>query len=142
MKLLLILIALILGPSAAAAEPLPPSLARAVDVYNRATVAKDIRALSGLVTNDYLLVNSDASVQDKASYLADFRVPNFTINPYKVEQLVCKVHANSALTSWVMRLSWNQDGKHQSRRLRIVHSWVRLQGQWQIEYTQLTRVPD
>jgi len=127
---------------AAAPAALPTDLARSLEQYNRATVQNDVATLSTLMADDYLLVNSDASVQDKASCLADFRAPGFKIDPYVVEQPVYKVHGNTALTAWAMRLGWTQSGQRQSRRLRIAHYWVKRGGRWQIEFTQLTRMPD
>lgn len=132
-------------PSALAAAPgdvAPADLARAVRDYNEATVHKDIPKLTELMTDDYKLVNSDSSVQDKDSYLADFRAPGFTLDPYEIDQLFYRVHGNTALTGWRFRLTWTQDGKRQARLLRIAHSWVKQNGRWRIEYTQLTRVPD
>jgi ketosteroid isomerase-like protein len=120
----------------------PPDLARAVRNYNEATIHKDIGALSELMTGNYMLVNSDASVQGKESYLADFRKPDFTLDPYAMEQPFYRVHGNTALTGWLFHLTWTQDGKRQARHLRIVHSWVKRSGRWRIEYTQLTRVPE
>jgi ketosteroid isomerase-like protein len=128
-------------PSFGAAEP-PPDLARAVADYNEATIHKDIARLSELVTDDYMLVNSNASVQGKESYLADFRVTGFTLDPYKIEQPFYRVHGDTAITGWRFHLTWTQDGKRQARFLHIVHSWVKRNGRWHIEYTQLTRVPD
>jgi Domain of unknown function (DUF4440) len=87
-------------------------------------------------------VNSDASVQHKASYLADFRAPGFRVEPYAMEQPIYKIHRSAALTAWRMRLGWTQDGKRQSRDLRIAHWWVKRGGRWLISYTQLTRGPD
>lgn len=142
MKLLLGLTALALSPQAVAAETLPSDLARALDQYNHATVQNDVATLSTLMTDDYVLVNSDASVQDKASYLADFRIAGFRIEPYAIEQPIYKIRGSAALTAWMMRLAWTQDGKHQSRKLRIAHWWVMHGGRWRISYTQLTRVPD
>jgi hypothetical protein len=49
---------------------------------------------------------------------------------------------DAALTAWTFRLSWTQDGRHQARRLRIAHVWVKESGRWRIAYTQLTRIPD
>jgi len=98
--------------------------------------------LSELVTDDYMLVNSDASVQGKASYLADFRVPGFTLDRYEIEQPFYRVHHDTAITGWRFHLTWTQDGKRQARFLRIVHSWVKEKRRWRIEYTQLTRIPD
>jgi ketosteroid isomerase-like protein len=126
-------------PATAAA---PSDLARAWSDYNRATIHSDIAALAALVTDDYMLVNSDASVQDKKSYLADFKVPGFKLDPYVIEQPLQKMWGNTALTGGVFNLSWTQDGRHQNRRLRIAHVWTKKDGRWRIAYTQLTRVPD
>jgi len=129
-------------PASAAAGRLPADLARALDAYHRATTRNDTATLAGLVTDDYVLVNSDASVQGKASYLADFAAPGFRLEPYEVEQPIYSVRGEAALTAWTFRLSWTQDGRHQSRRLRIAHFWVSEQGRWRIAYTQLTRIAD
>ena len=131
------------APPAAPESPLlAADLARALDAYNRATVRNDVRALAALVTDDYLLVNSDASVQGKASYLADFAVPGFKLESYDIEHPFTRVHANTALTGGTFRLHWTQEGRRQSRRLRAAHYWVRPDGRWRIAYTQLTRVPE
>jgi ketosteroid isomerase-like protein len=126
---------------AGATETLPADLARAVDAYNQATTHNDTKTLAALVTEDYVLVNSDASVQDKASYLKDFAVPGFKVDPYEIEPLAYKVRGETALTAWTCNLGWTLDGRHETRRLRMVHYWVRRDGRWRIAYTQLTRVP-
>ncbi len=48
----------------------------------RRPARNDIVALGDLVAEDYLLVNSDSTLQDKPSYLADFAVRGFRIDPY------------------------------------------------------------
>lgn len=123
-------------------RPLPGELVRALDAYNQATVRNDVATLSALVSEDYTLVNSDGSVQDKASYLADFAVPGFKIDPYEVEPLVYEAHGDAALTAWAFELGWTQEGRHQTRRLRIAHFWANRDGRWRIAYTQLTRIPE
>lgn len=121
---------------------LPPDLLRAVREYDRATVGNDIAALAELVADDYVLVNSDSSLQNKPEYLADFNLPGFRIDPYVIEQPIGKAWGDAALTGGLLPLSWTQDGRRQSRRLRVAHVWVRQAGRWRIVYTQLTRVPD
>ncbi|WP_156377281.1 MULTISPECIES: nuclear transport factor 2 family protein [unclassified Sphingopyxis] len=129
-------------PSSAPTDTaLPPDLAAAIEAHNRATMAKDITALGELVTDDYLLVNSDAKTQDKRSYLADFEKPDFRIEPFVIEAPTRRVHGDTAMSGGLVTLRWTLGGQHQSRRLRIAHMWVRQNGRWQIAYTQLTRVP-
>lgn len=124
------------------APELPLDLAQAVHAYDRATTSNDIETLDGIVADDYLLVNSDSTVQNKQSYLSDFTVPGFKLDPYVVEQPVQKVWGDAALTGGVLRLSWTLDGERESRLLRIAHVWARRDGHWHLTYTQLTRVPD
>jgi len=144
---MVVVVASLSTATATAARPrgqgaLPPALGRALQAYNAATVANDTATLATLVSDDYVLVNSDASLQGKASYLADFARPGFKVDPYDVERPVYRVTNDAALTAGEIRLRWTQDGRQQSRRVRLAHFWVMQQGRWRIAYTQLTRLPD
>jgi ketosteroid isomerase-like protein len=123
-------------------SPESPDLAQAVARYNRATIGMDVETLGRLVTDDYMLVNSDSSVQDKQSYLADFRVPGFRLDPYVVEEPFHRIWGDAALTGGSMRLSWISNGQRQSRHLRFVHAWKLQNGRWRLGYSQLTRITD
>jgi ketosteroid isomerase-like protein len=126
----------------AAADSWPTDLAKAIENYDRATVSNDVAALANLVADDYVLVNSDSSLQDKQSYLEDFKVPGFKLDPYELQQQVHKVWGDAALLAGVVRLSWTLKGEHHERLLRIAHVWTRHDGRWRIAYTQLTRIPE
>ncbi|MFC4313210.1 nuclear transport factor 2 family protein [Steroidobacter flavus] len=119
---------------------LPSDLAKAIEEYDQATFRNDIAALGALVADDYLLVNSDSTLQDKPSYLADFTVPGFKLDPYVMEDPVMKIWGNAALTAGRLHLTWTQNGKRQNRLVRIAHVWVKNDGRWRLTYTQLTRV--
>src|SRR5215475_3208565 len=60
---------------------LPADLAKALSNYDQATLHNDVGTLSSLVADDYVLVNSDSTLQDKGSYLSDFARPGFRIDP-------------------------------------------------------------
>src|SRR5688572_1233518 len=126
----------------ASAVDLPPDLAQAVKDYDQAQFNNDIPELKRLVSDDYVLVNSDTTVEDKQKVLADHSLPGFKIDPYVVEQPVEKVWDNAAVTSGVVHLSWTLDRKHHLRVVRMAHVWAKRNGQWQATYTQVTRVPD
>jgi ketosteroid isomerase-like protein len=126
----------------AATDTWPTELAKAIEDYDRATVSNDIAALADLVADDYVLVNSDSTLQDKQSYLEDFKVPGFRLDPYELQQQVHKVWGNAALLAGVVRLSWTLKGEHHERLLRIAHVWSRHASRWRIAYTQLTRIPE
>jgi len=136
-------VAAILALSAASAlgSELPPDLAKAVRDYDRAQFQNDIPALERLVADDYVLVNSNATVENKQQFLADFNLLGFKIDPYVIEQPVEKVLGDAAVIGGLVHLSWTQDGKHQTRLLRVAYVWVKRDGHWQATYTQVTRVP-
>jgi ketosteroid isomerase-like protein len=128
--------------SARAAGTLPTELAKAIEEYDRATVTNDVATLGSIVADDYVLVNSDSTLQDKQSYLEDFRVPGFKLDPYELQQQVRKTWGDAALLAGVVRLSWTLKGEHHARLLRIAHVWTRHDGRWRLAYTQLTRIPE
>lgn len=132
---------LVLSAAPALAVELPPDLAKAVQDYDRAQIHNDIPTLEHLVADDYVLVNSNATVENKQQFLADFSLPGFKIDPYVVEQPVEKMWGNAAVIGGLVHLSWTQDGKHQTRLLRVAYVWAKRNGHWQATYTQVTRVP-
>lgn len=141
MRLSLVLVLVLVGAEPAVAAELPADLSAAVSQLDRATVRNDVAALRRLVSDDYLLVNSDGSVEDKARYLADFHLPGFRIEPYVLERPVRKVWGDAAVIAGVIQLRWTQDGKRHARRVRMVHVWARRGGRWQLTHTQVTRIP-
>jgi len=132
---------LALSAAPAFAADLPPDLAKAVNDYGQAQFNNDVPELKRLVSDDYVLVNSDATVEDKQKVLADHSLPGFKIDPYVVEQPVEKVWGNAAVIGGLAHLSWIQDGKRQTRLVRIAYVWAKRNGRWQTTYTQVTRVP-
>ena len=143
----LIALCLVLGAAPAlCADPalaadLPQDLAVAVHDYDRAQFDNDVATLDRLVADDFVLVNSNASVEDKAQFLADFQLPGFRIEPYVIEQPVHKVWRDGAVIGGLVNLRWTQDGKHQTRQLRVAYVWMKRDGRWLATYAQVTRVP-
>ena len=121
---------------------LPPDLAEAVKSYEAAQLANDAATLAKLVADDFVLVNSDSSVQDKKSFLADFRKPGFHLDSYVLEEPLRRVWGDAAVVGGLLQLGWTQDGKRHARVLRIAYFWSKRDGRWQTAYAQLTRVPE
>ncbi len=140
-QFLMVLCITFIALNVAVAE-MPLDLAKTIEDYQHAQVHNDVITLDRLVTDDFVLVNSDSSVQNKKSFLEDFNKPGFKMEPYVLEQKVEKVWDDAAVVGGIMLLKWTQDGKQQSRKLRIVYVWAKKDGHWQTTYAQLTRVPN
>ncbi|OOG60174.1 nuclear transport factor 2 family protein [Rhodanobacter sp. C03] len=123
------------------AGTLPPALVQTIKAYEQAQTHNDVGTLSALVSDDFILVNSNASVEDKRQFLADFNLPGFKIDPYAIEERIDRAWSGGAITGGLLNLRWTQDGRHQSRKLRIVYVWEERGGRWQAVYAQVTRVP-
>jgi ketosteroid isomerase-like protein len=139
MKLAATILVLSAAPAALASE-LPPDLVTAAKNYDKAQFTNDIRTLDSLVADDYVLVNSNGTVENKQQFLADFNLPGFKIDPYAIEQPVQKIWGNAAVIGGLVHLSWTQDGKHQTRLLRVAYVWAKRDGHWKATYAQVTRV--
>jgi ketosteroid isomerase-like protein len=51
------------------------------------------------------------------------------------------VWGDAAVIGGLAHPGWTQDGRHQTRLVRIAHVWAKRDGRWQITYTQVTRAP-
>jgi hypothetical protein len=139
MKLLAAILSLTVAPGLAA--ELPADLVAAARDYDQAQFRNDIASLERLVTDDFVLVNSDALVEDKTQFLADFKLPGFKIDPYVIDQPIHIIWDNAALIGGIVHLNWIQEGKRETRLLRVAYVWIRRNGRWQAAYAQITRVP-
>ncbi|MGN6149450.1 MAG: nuclear transport factor 2 family protein [Rhizomicrobium sp.] len=137
----LVLAFLLFSTVPAMADGLPPDLVKATRDYDAAQARGDTATLSRLVADDFILVNSNAVIEDKRQFLADYHLPGFKIEPYVWKQKIAKVWSDGAVTGGLLHLHWTQDGKHQSRWLRIAYVWQKRNGHWQARYAQVTRVP-
>lgn len=121
---------------------LPPDLMEAMRAYDEATFRNDVETYRELVADQYLLVNSDASLEDKEQSIVPFEQAGFRIDPHVTEEPLQIVWRDGAVLGGLLRLSWTQDGTHHTRLVRRAHVWARQDGGWRLVYTQVTRVPE
>jgi hypothetical protein len=126
---------------AAATAHLPPDLAAAVAAYDKAQVDGNRAELQRWLADDYLLVNSTGRLETKAQLIADYTAPGFHLEPFTVEQPVEKPWNNGAVMGGVATLRGTDGGKRFEVRLRFADIWARLNGRWQVIYTQVAKAP-
>jgi hypothetical protein len=130
---------LLLVATPALASELPPDLAQALQAFDRAHFRSDIPVLTRLTSENYMILNSNISLENKAQFLADFRLPGFTIAPYSRTDELNRAWRDAAVTAGVVNLSWTQSGERHTRRLRYIDIWRKHNGHWQVTFTQVTR---
>jgi hypothetical protein len=128
------------GVPAGAAE-LPPDLAKAVADYDTAQIKGDGAELKRLLADDYTLLNSSGSIENKAQLIADYTAPGYKLEPFVVREPIEKVWANGAVTGGIATLRGVDGGKPFEVTLRFADIWARRHGVWQVIYTQVSKPP-
>ena len=103
----LLALCLMLGATPALAA----DLATTVRDYDRARFGNDVATLDRLVAGDFVLVNSNVSLEDKAQYLADFNRPGFKVGPHLIEQPVHKMRRDGAVIGGLVNLRVDPRGQ-------------------------------
>jgi hypothetical protein len=120
---------------------LPKDLATAVAAFDRAQIQGDGAALARLLADDYVLVNTRALIEHKADFINDYTAPGWKLQPYVVEDETVRSWNDGAVLAGAVTLQGTSDGKPFKARLRFADIWRRRNGQWQVIFTQATRVP-
>ncbi|MBS0480223.1 MAG: nuclear transport factor 2 family protein [Proteobacteria bacterium] len=118
----------------------PADLARAAIAFDRAQVKGDGAALTDLLADDYLLVNSQDQRETKAQFIADYTAPGFTMDPFAIDDQVIKVCSDGAILGGVVTMTGMSDGKPYSVRLRFTDVWAKRGGKWRVIFTHANRV--
>ena len=135
-------VALLAMPIAAApSAEMPADLQAAAHAFDQAQMHNDGAALTGLLADDYLLVNSSGTLESKADFIRDYTAPGFTLEPFTIEQPVEKIWADGAVLGGIATLKGMSEGKPYEARLRFADIWAKRGGRWQVVYTQVNRAP-
>ena len=137
-KLSLGFLTLLFAMTAFAAD-IPPDLRKAVEDYDHAQVKADGAELRRLVADDYVLINSNGRVQNKAELIEDYLDPNYKIEPFKVLEPVEKVWNDGAVMGGLVHLKGLSGGKPFAVTLRFADIWAKRKGKWQVIYTHVSK---
>ncbi len=134
------MIALPLLALLAAADPLPPDLARAAQAYERAQIEGDRAALEALVAPDYVLLNSDGQVESRQALIDSWSADGFDPEPVEVRDPLAQVWAGGAVLGGRVTLRGRGSAGPFSVELRYLDVWRLRDGRWQVVLGQAVRV--
>jgi hypothetical protein len=105
---------------------------------NQAEVDKDVRALSQLVAETFICVDTGGNLRTKAEFLDS--VKNGPEHPTEIrhESLVAHAYANTVVVTGVYREKGTNAGKHYSQRGRFTDTWIQVNGAWLCVASQST----
>lgn len=131
--------ALIFFNGSAKSADLPPELAKAVKDYDTAQIRGDRAELVRLLAQDYLLLNSSGTIENKTQLIADYTAPGYKLEPFVVREPIEKVWTNGAVMGGIATLRGMDGGKPFEVTLRFSDIWAKRHGVWQVIYTHVSR---
>ncbi len=108
--------------------------------WNQAYKAGDTRALSELLDDNIVLINDDGSTQTKREFLDSVKATNTQEQQVAPESLTVHVFGNTAIATGVFHATGVDNGKHYSRRVRFVDTWLLKNGNWVCVATNATPI--
>lgn len=107
-----------------------------------AGLRKDVQAVSARTAEDYLQIDSDGRVLNKAATLERIKssFARLTANP--IDDVEVRVYGDTAVLTARARPQGVLDGKEFRDALRYTRIYVKRDGQWQVVLFQQTRIVD
>ena len=112
------------------------------NAWDKAIVAKDRAAIAANMAEDFRQIGGDASVEDKAAFVADLVAADFSIDPYEVEGFNVRLYGDVALLSGVIRMTGHSQGKPFASHFRYIDIYARAHGDWKIVSVQISKFKD
>ena len=95
---------------------------------NRASEAKDLRALDQILDEGFIYVGDDGKMLTKAEMLKD--VKESAVQQVVTESMVAHVHGETAIVTGLYRMKGLVSGKPRVRQGRFVDTWLYKNDQW------------
>lgn len=109
--------------------------------FGRALAANDLMALDHLVSSDLLYTHSGANTDTKTTYLGSLKSGNQKYVMFDYDKLESRMYGDTALVFAVVHVKSLTKGTESESHLRIIHVWVKQNGQWQLVAHQSTKLP-
>lgn len=110
--------------------------------WNRALETNDTKALDMLLSDNFVSIDIDGSMQTKREFLASLKTAGYQAPSQAVtEQSKVDVYGNSALVLGVFRTQSKEKGKTVTRRERFLDTWVNLNGTWKCVASVAVLIP-
>lgn len=111
-------------------------------IWNQAEQQQDTKALENLVGDDFIFVDVDASIQNKAEFLEAIKNRPEHIDAIGVEpgSLKVYVYGNSAVANGIYREKGTLHGKAYLDRGRFTDTWIKQGTAWVCVASQSTLI--
>jgi ketosteroid isomerase-like protein len=106
--------------------------------FAEAIVRNDPEAIERFVTDDWIIINADGGIIDKARFLGVIKSGTLTHDMMESDDMRVRVYGESAVVSALTRSKGKFMGQEFTTEERATDLFVKLNGQWRCVLTQLT----
>ena len=107
--------------------------------FARAVASNDADALDGLLADDWIIVDPDGSIIDKARFLGVIRSGALSHELMESADLTVRLYGNTAVVTGLTTTRGKFMGQDFASCERATDIFVKQTGRWQCVFTQLTR---
>lgn len=97
-------------------------------LWSQAYVLKDAKALERILDDNFVNVESDGKLMNKAEVMAEVKAS--TILQVLTESMVVNLHGDTAIVTGIFLMKGVERGKPFAQRERFLDTWICKQGQW------------
>jgi ketosteroid isomerase-like protein len=106
--------------------------------FAQAIVQNDPEAIERFVADDWIIVNADGGIIDKARFLEVIKSGTLTHDMMESDDMRVRLYGDSAIVSALTRSKGKFMGQEFITEERATDFFVKLNGQWRCVLTQLT----
>jgi ketosteroid isomerase-like protein len=118
------------------------AVAKNLEAFRAAQMAKDAKALDALTAADLSYSHSDAHIEDKATFIKNATSDKSKFISLEYKDPTIKVVGDAAIVRfhWVGESEAVADGKHSSTSLAVLMTWQKQGGKWKLLDRASTKV--
>jgi len=107
--------------------------------FGQAVIKNDADAVGQFLTDDWIIIDPDGGVIDKARFLGVIKSGALTHEQMDSDEVRIRVYADTAIATALTRTKGKFMGQDFTTQERATDVLVKKDGRWQIVFSQLTR---
>jgi ketosteroid isomerase-like protein len=111
------------------------------NAFAEAIVKNDLEAIGRLVSDDWIIIDPNGEIVDRARFLEVIKSGALTHDTMESDDFRVRVYGDSAVVTGITRTKGKFMGQEFSTQERATDVFVKCNGRWQCVLTHLTRLP-
>jgi ketosteroid isomerase-like protein len=137
----LALAALAIAANVSAQSAVEAELRRLNDDVSEMQVKKDVATADRLLADEYVFLQADGGISNKAGTLSVLKSPDFDCTLLTTEDVQVRVYGNAAVITGVARFEATLGGRDVGGVFRYTDVWVKRNGHWQTVSSHASPLP-